>query len=196
MDFMEAIQSRRSVRSFSDRPVNPSTVQLLIEIANMAPSARNAQPWAFWTFMDPEGIERLGEDVKAWVYGSPKAEPFASPMRPVLDAIDSRIFYGAPVLILVLAKCDLTDAKDACCLAAENLMLAARSAGLGSAWVRIATDYFASAEVKRRLAIPEEYTVVVPLVLGYPSAGPTVPQRRAPEVRWCSVPAPGAMTHY
>ncbi|SEB42232.1 nitroreductase family protein [Terriglobus roseus] len=190
MDCIETIRNRRSVRSFSDRSVNAATVQDLIEAASMAPSARNAQPVAFWTFLDADSIEALGHQVKNWIMQHPPNEPFTSPMRPVLSAADYRVFYGAPVLILVLATSRQADTRDACCLAAENLMLAARSAGLGSAWVGIATDYFELPETKRKLAIPESYTVVAPLVLGYPTAWPAPTARRAPEVRWCALPHP------
>lgn len=187
MDCMEAIRNRRSVRSFTSQPVDPELVQSLLEAANMAPSSRNSQPWAFWTFMDASCIRTIGQEVKAWIFHVPPDEPFASPMRPVISAIDYEVFYGAPVLILVLARSTAQEARDACCLAAENLMLAARAAGLGSSWVGIATDWFSLPETKRKLAIPANYSVVVPLVVGYPDAWPTETDRRLPEVRWCTL---------
>ncbi len=188
MDCLEAIRNRRSVRAFTDQPVDPVMVQDLIEVANLAPSARNLQPWAFWTFMDAGYIQTLGQEVKNWIFHVPPDEPFASPMRPVISSPEYQVFYGAPVLILVLSTSTNPDASHACCLAAGNLMLAARSMGLGSAWVGIATEWFELQAIKQRLSIPQTYTAVVPLVIGYPEAWPTPPERRAPEVRWCSLP--------
>ena len=44
---MEAIRSRRSIRSYQDRPVEQDELNLILEAGRLAPSARNLQDWRF-----------------------------------------------------------------------------------------------------------------------------------------------------
>jgi nitroreductase len=53
MDVMEAIYSRRSVRAYTDQPVDKTTVEDLIKAATHAPSSMNEQPWAFAVIQNP-----------------------------------------------------------------------------------------------------------------------------------------------
>jgi len=53
MDVMEAISSRRSVRAYTDQPVDKTTVEALIKAATRAPSSMNEQPWAFAAIQNP-----------------------------------------------------------------------------------------------------------------------------------------------
>jgi nitroreductase len=47
MDALEAIRTRRSIRTYLDQPVPEELVQKLLAAAMQAPSARNQQPWQF-----------------------------------------------------------------------------------------------------------------------------------------------------
>ncbi|GAB6269884.1 nitroreductase [Smithella sp. SC_K08D17] len=47
MDLMEAIQQRRSIRAFRNKPVPKDTIMEILNIACRAPSAMNTQPWEF-----------------------------------------------------------------------------------------------------------------------------------------------------
>lgn len=47
MELSDAVRRRRMVRAFADRPVDPALVDRLVDMARRAPSAGNAQPWAF-----------------------------------------------------------------------------------------------------------------------------------------------------
>lgn len=185
MDCLDAIRERRSVRSFLNRPVLPDQIQTVLEAAILAPSARNLQPWRFHVYLNAEEIARLSRQVKDCLFGLPIDEPFASPMHAVLNSPDYKVFYDAPALILVIAADTTAQSTQDCCLAAENLMLAARSIGLGSAWVGTSIPWFQREETKRSLQIPLTTMVVAPIVLGYPLTWPTCPERRPPDVRWC-----------
>ena len=50
----EFCNMRRSIRGFSDRPVNKEVIELLLETANTAPSGANKQPWQFVIVTDPK----------------------------------------------------------------------------------------------------------------------------------------------
>ena len=82
---------------------------------------------------------------------------------------------GAPVMILVSAKDGGTSAQD-CCLAMENMFIAAASLGIMSGWDHATVmDLFAhSPELKKDL-IPEGYTLHAAAFFGYP--GPSVKDR-------------------
>ena len=69
-----------------------------------------------------------------------------------------------------------------CALAAQNGMLTAKSLGFGTCRIGFAQMYLNTTEAKERLNAPAEYTVIAPLVIGYPKGdGPAVPGRD-PEV--------------
>jgi nitroreductase len=176
------------VRSFTSNAVTPEQVQTVIDAAAMAPSARNLQPWQFNVYLDAKEIDELGSKIKDWLCKLPIDEPFASPMYKVLSDPDYRVFYGAPALILVIATDAMMQSVQDCGLAAENLLLAARALELGSAWVGTATPWFHREETKRMLKLAGPSTVVAPIVLGHPTSWPTAPERRTPDVHWCSLP--------
>ena len=56
MDAMEALLTRRSVRSYTDEPVPDTAVKALLEAAMSAPSAGNQQPWQFILVTDRDTL--------------------------------------------------------------------------------------------------------------------------------------------
>lgn len=194
MTCLDAIWKRRSVRSFLDRTVSPEQIQTVVDAATMAPSERNLQPWRFHVHMNTLEIDDLGRKVKDWLFHLPIDEPFASPMYRVLNDPEYRVFYGAPALILVVATDMTVQSAEDCCLAAENLLLAACSLDLGAAWVGTATPWFARPEAKRLLHLSENCRVIAPIVLGHPRAWPTAPERHPPDIRWCSLSKPQVLS--
>lgn len=150
METIEAILTRRSVRSFSDRPVPPETVQELLRAAMHAPSAGNQQPWQFVVL-----------DERATLEGAAAAHPYA-PMAA-----------HAPVAIVVCGDTRLERhtgywVQD-CAAAVENLLLAAHASGLGAVW----TGVYPRAERVQAfgdlLALPPEVIPLAMVVLGYPA---------------------------
>ena len=47
MKFLELNKKRHTIKHFTDQPVDPKDVRTAIEIATLAPSAHNSQPWKF-----------------------------------------------------------------------------------------------------------------------------------------------------
>ena len=80
----------------------------------------------------------------------------------------TRLFYGAPVLILVFASPDVINEHD-CALAAENMMLAAQSLGVGSFWIGLATGLGYDVEFLKEVGVPEGHKLIAPLIFGYPT---------------------------
>ncbi|WP_440948844.1 nitroreductase family protein [Methanosarcina sp. T3] len=80
----------------------------------------------------------------------------------------TRILYGAPVFILVFASPDVIDERD-CALAAENMMLAARSLGIGSCWIGLAAGLGNDTEFLKEVGVPGGHKLIAPLIFGYPA---------------------------
>ncbi len=184
MELMEAMRTRRSVRRYAAKPVERATIDRLLEAAALAPSASNAQPWAFGVLQGADVLQRYSDRAKALLLSLIDSNPTFSGYRRTLSNPDFNIFYDAPALICIYAKpAAWPYPKNDCALAAQNLMLAAHDLGLGSCWVGFAQWLFDSSELKRELGVPAEYQAVGQLVVGYPQGSlPAAPARRTPEV--------------
>jgi nitroreductase len=102
----------------------------------------------------------------------------------ILNDAGFDIFYHAPVLIVICSVAEIPWAVEDCALAAENLMLAARAAGLGTCWIGFAQAFLGTAEGKAALKLPAAYKPVAPIILGHPKAAPAPVPRKEPEIRW------------
>ena len=189
MDCIETIEKRRAVRDFTERPIEESTVDRLIHTAIQAPSAMNLQPWAFACMLGRERVHHCGERAKKWLLANFEQTPFARTsesgrMRAILEDRERLLFYNAPALLIVLAKSADSQAAEDSCLAAQNLMLAARAEGIGTCWIGFSRPWLDLATTKRELKIPEKYHAVAPVLLGYPKAWPESHGRAPAEVLW------------
>lgn len=157
MDVMEAIRTRRSVRKFSEKPIEEEKLKLVLEAARLAPSATNAQNWRFIVVRDKEKLQRLMEaaDGQPFVGEAPCAIVVCGTKRRIMDC-------GQP-----------TDTVD-CSIAASFMLLAAHSLGLGTCWL----GHFYADKVKKALRIPEEVSVVTFIPIGYPAGEPEVRSRK------------------
>jgi len=68
--FQKLVLERRSIRSFSDTPVDREKIAACLEAARLAPSADNAQPWRFLVIDDPAVKSRFSKEVFSGIYGS------------------------------------------------------------------------------------------------------------------------------
>jgi nitroreductase len=184
MDISDAISGRRSIREYTADTVDERTIRRLIDAAVRAPDALNQQPWIFTVVRDQAILERISRDAKAHMLATMPAGPQANHFRSLLDDPGFHIFYRAPVLVLISAVAEGPCIVEDCALAAENLMLAAYAAGLGSCWIGFAQSFLNTAQGKRELGLPAEWVSVAPIILGHPKgAAPPVP-RKEPEIRW------------
>jgi nitroreductase len=184
MDFKETIYSRRAVRAFTAAPVAEQTIRDLIDAAIQAPSAINEQPWSFTVVRDPALLDRISSESKSYMLKSTSAGLLSHHFQEILNIPKFQIFYHAPVLIVISAVAEGPWAVIDCSLAAENLMLAARAAGLGSCWIGFAQSWLATSHGKMALNIPPTYLPVAPIIVGHPQALPPPVPRKEPEVRW------------
>jgi nitroreductase len=184
MNLEEAIYGRRSVREYAAQSVDEQTIRRLIDVAVRAPNAVNQQPWTFTVVRDQNLLDRISQSAKAYMLKTMGDSPNAAHFRPRLSDPNFQIFYHAPVLILISATAQGPWIVEDCALAAENLMLAAFAAGLGTCWIGFAQGFLNSPEGKSALDIPSAHIPIAPIIVGHPKGMPETVPRKGPEIRW------------
>jgi nitroreductase len=181
---LETILARRSVRSYRAESLDRKGIGTLLEAAVRAPTAVQEEPWAFLVVQDRKLLHDLSE----------RAKPlFAEELRraggerrghgfDVFASPDFNIFYDAGTLIVICARPISPFVAADCWLAAENLMLAACAAGLGTCVIGSAVSALNMAEVKDQLGIPAEYAAIAPIIVGFPRGPTPATTRREPLV--------------
>ncbi len=182
MELQEALASRRAVRKYDARPVDRATLDGLIGTAVLAPSATNAQPWAFGVIEGAARLRELSTRAKAHLLERFGDFPHRQRYRDLLSDPAFNLFYDAPSLVVVYARPLTPYAVGDCSMAAYTLMLAAHDRGLATCWIGFAEPLLQTAEAKAELGVPSDHTVVAPLVVGYPAAATPPTPRNAPEV--------------
>jgi nitroreductase len=184
MSVLEAMQARRAVREYTPEPVAEAQLRRIIDAAALAPSALNRQDWLFVVVTDPLALDSIAHKAKAHMLSLLEQTPPLRGFREHLSNPAYNIFYAAPALVVICATNNDEMATQDCCLAAENLMLAARDEGLGSCWIGFAEAWLDLPEAKAELGLPANARPVAPIILGHPRAWPASPGRRPAEVRW------------
>lgn len=178
----DAIFQRRAVRSYSPRPVEADTVQKLLLAAVQAPSAMNQQPWVFAVFHGRKRLLEYSERAKRHLVATYPATFELHSRSELYEDPAYDVFHGANTLIVIYATAGRLNPNEDCCLAAENLMLAAYGMGLGTCPIGFARPWLDLMETKRELDVPEHYHAVFPVVVGYPAASSKPTPRNAPLV--------------
>jgi nitroreductase len=167
---LDNIYQRRSVRNYSDKEVPDETIKEIIRAGTYAPTAVNIQPWRFVVVKNRKLIEEYDDRAKKAFLAAYKdtENPDLARYVQYLSKPATRLFYGAPVLILVFASPDVMNEHD-CALAAENMMLAAQSLGIGSCWIGLAAGLGYDVEFLKEVGVPEGHKLIAPLIFGYPT---------------------------
>jgi nitroreductase len=183
VDVFQAISQRRAIRAYTDEVLERATVERLIQCAVQAPSAMDLEPWAFVVFEGQDRLRGFSEEAKQALLRSHEAAE-SPKMRSMLSDPSFNIFYSAPVLVVICATSALSQAAEDCCLAAQNLMLAAHAEGLATCPIGLARLWLNLPATKDALGIPQDWIPVFPIILGRPREHPASPGRRAPNLLW------------
>jgi nitroreductase len=181
---METIKSRRAIRSFEDKPVPDSVILTMLEAATYAPSAINIQPWKFTLITNKEAMKQLSETAKpALLRMLPDVgDEGLAGLKKMLSNPQYNIFYNAPLLIFVSGIKSPYAIYD-CSMAAQNMMLAAYTLGIGSCWIGTAVGLANDPKVKTELGVPEDHEVHAAIIFGYPKGGfPKAPEKRPAQI--------------
>ena len=169
-DVFENIYLRRSIRDYKLNDVPDDIIRELIKVGTYAPSAGNKQPWRFVVIKNREMIARLSDRAKKlWLDRvGESSDPEVKMLANAMKMPEFNIFYNAPVLVLIFAAPGAYSPQDDCAAAAENMMLAARSLGIGSCWIGLGMPLGSDTDVLQELKVPEDYRLMAPLIFGYP----------------------------
>ncbi len=161
IDIIQAIRSRRSIRKYQDRPIEPDKLMRVLEAGRLAPSAKNMQEWKFIVVRDAETRKRLSE-----------------------AALGQSQVAAAPVVIAACTTMpDITMPCGQLCypidlsIAIDHMSLAALAEGLGTCWI----GAFYEDTVKSILGIPDRIRLTAMLTLGYPAESPAARPRKKME---------------
>jgi len=169
---MNTIYGRRSVRKYSDKDVPDEIIREIIKAGTYAPTAVNKQPWRFVVIKNRKLIDDYDERAKKIFVSMFKDStvPELAVYAKNLAKPEVRILYEAPVFILVFASPDAMNEHD-CALAAENMMLAAHSLGIGCCWIGLAAGLGSNEAFLKETSIPKGHKLIAPLIFGYPAKG-------------------------
>jgi nitroreductase len=181
---IDTILNRCSVRSFDPNPIPRETLDQIIQCGSAGPSGANNRAWRYVVVTDPKLRKKLITQsiplYKKWLEGMPAK---FKEMRVEIDTTADPIYYGAPTIIFVIGKGFTADMD--CPIACQNMMLAARSPGIGSCWVHIGQLVIGDPEARLSLEIGEGEKVFGPIILGYPKGGFPGPKEKSPlPVKW------------
>lgn len=184
MDLKEAIYSRRAVREFTSQTVDQTTIRDLIDAAVQAPSAVNEQPWIFSVVRDKPILDYISDESKAYMLQHPPRGIRPQDIEELTNNPQFNIFYHAPVLIVISSVTENQWMIENCSLAAENLMLSALVAGLGTCWVGFAQAWLGTPDGRAALELQMACVPVAPIIVGHPKSAPPPVHRKKPEIRW------------
>ena len=177
---IEAIKSRRTVRNYIDKPVSQEVIDTLLEAGTWAPTGVNIQPWKF-TVMKGKDITKSYSDKAKAILTKTIPQAADPSIRKRLTAPEVNLFYGAPLAIFISAAKSPYAATD-CPIAAQNMMLAAYSLGLGSVYSASVMSLGQDPTTKAELGIPEDHELYSAIIFGYPHEIPKAPARKKPQI--------------
>jgi nitroreductase len=164
---------RRSIRKYRPEQISDKELNVILESALYAPNAGGRQSPLIVVCQNAEINEALGKINKAAFRGRMSSgNAYVSKDQPSIadDAGIESGFYGAPTVVTLFAPGNFLYSEADCCMAAQNIMLAAHSLGIGSCMVARAGDTFLS-ELGRRLqaqwGIEKEMEAKIHIILGY-----------------------------
>ncbi len=150
MDALEALVTRRSVRSYAARDVGPESVETLLRAAMNAPSAGDQQPWDFLVVRAKKTLEQIAA-----------IHPHAG-MLP-----------GAALGIVVTGDPGREKHRgywvQDCAAAVENMLIAAHAMGLGAVWLGLYPREDRVDRIRRLLEMPERVVPFAVVSVGYPA---------------------------
>ncbi|MGB8218407.1 MAG: nitroreductase family protein [Candidatus Methanoperedens sp.] len=187
-DIIEIIKTRRSVREYKEDQIPDEDIKFLIDCARYAPSGFNTQPWSFLVIKNKDVMRKISE------HGKKSMIPMLEPMKDVspkardflvfLKTKGTDMFYNAPLLIIILGNKNAPTVDYDCPMAAQNMMLAAHSKGIGSCWIGGVQPALMDEGFLKELGAPEGYKAIAPLIFGYPKGKTEVPDKIEPQVKW------------
>lgn len=166
MDALEAIMTRRSVRSYTGEPIAQEQLRQIVAAGMQAPSAHDKRPWQMLTITDRETMRGL------------------IPLSPWWGLLET-----AAVAIVVCSDTrgqeDISHEfqVDGCAAATQNMLLATHAMGLGGVWLGVCEGEDNCHAFRKHLAISDYAKVVSMIAVGHPTE-PVKPVDNMDSTKW------------
>lgn len=184
MDLITAIESRSSIRKFSDAPVDISDIKQIIRLAGYAPSINNYQPWKYYVIANKEKLNKMADAVTAEIVKLPEKKTRLSKLLKNQTAWFSSFFRDAPMLIALTGRAYETDLVKGVEInhdelsiisnhpdlqssgaSIQNLLLAATAKGYGTCWMT--GPLFARTKIEEILNIQYPWKLISFVAIGH-----------------------------
>ncbi len=147
---MNEIFKRRSVRKFTDQPIDDQLIKKILAAGMAAPSAGNEQPWQFIVLKDRQALQKLSD-----------CSPYA------------KAAGNAPVAIVVCGDLSLEKHEgfwvQDCSAAVQNMLLEAIALGLGSVWLGVYPLMERVSYLQKYFSLPENIVPFAVIPIGSPA---------------------------
>lgn len=195
MDIKTAMEERRSIRGYLNKPVEKDTLEQVLQLATRSISALNAQPWEF-AVLTGDIMKKIGEDNEACFVKGVEEDVEDPPLdgvyrRRMIDiakqlfaAMDIKRedkekrmwwtkrgfrFFDAPAAIIIMMDKELDESAHRFDIGAvtQSITLAAMEYGLGTCVEQQGVNY--QRGLRKYLDIPENKRFVIGVAIGYPN---------------------------
>lgn len=164
MTVLDVIRKRYSCRSYQEKSIEPEKLEIILEAARLAPSARNTQDWRFVVVTDKETKRQVAQMTN----------------RPEVFEKAGAIIVGCSNSNYVM-KCGQAIGPIDVAIAFEHICLEATELGLGTCWI----GSFEPEKIKRILGIPDDIVIIELMAIGYPADSKPEPKREPIEKIAC-----------
>jgi len=165
MDISEAIEKRKSIRAYLDKPISAVDLEKIIEAGRWAP---NAGPFHISVVRNADLMQRINDRTRNAMLNS--GIEFLQ-QRASLPGYQP--LYGAPVLILISAPENSPYSAVNAALTAENMLLEATGLSLGSCFLvspTLAINGESGRDLAQEAGIPDGYELKCAVIAGYAAA--------------------------
>ncbi len=174
-EVITTIMSRRSIRKYLDKPVEHEKLALIAKCGIHAPNGMNLQPWAVRVVESRDFIDGTTEIFKK-----------ENPEQVKRDANFKNMYRNAPNIIVVATPKGRGQVDAG--LMGENMILAAKSLGLGTCCLGGPVRFLQTSEACKpylaKLNLPDDYEICYILAVGYPDETPEAKPRDESKVEF------------
>ncbi|MEO8457537.1 MAG: nitroreductase family protein [Chloroflexota bacterium] len=185
----DVIEQRRSIRKFSDEPVDPEVVRELVALGCRAPAPHHSRPWRFVQVMSTEGRTALADAMgESWLDDMAREDRSVLEVEKLISRSREQVLEAPALLVACVALDGAKPQPDARRTAAErdmfvqslgaalqNILLAAVERGL-AAYLKGA-PLFCQAAIRSALELPEDWEPAFLVLIGYAEDGFEPPAR-------------------
>ena len=183
MELKAAIETRTSVRVFSEEKIPMSDIKEMVRLAGLAPSVNNFQPWRYIAIMNKDFLNRMADVVAQKIDALPSSKSIAAANVKKQVTWFSTFFKDAPVVLILVTKPYETVLESAVEIShdeinrirnypdiqsagasIQNILLAAVDMGYGACWLSGAM--FAREEIEKMLRIKAPEKMLAFVVIG------------------------------